>query len=122
MQSWEEYVKANILKFREMYAGLDPKIRQKVKESKFVYGNKLNKPCQVLLITYSGFSDVFLVVVNSKKMADKTIIVKQNIDFEGFWDKDENKKLNKTFGGFHLNNVRPSNVIINYLLILLSSE
>lgn len=109
MQSWEEYIKSNILKFREMYAELDPKIRQKVEESKFVYGNKLCKPCQVLLITYSGFSDVFLVVVNSKKMADKTIIVKENVDFEGFWEKDENRKLSKTFGVFYPNNLRPSN-------------
>ena len=76
---------------------------------KFAYGNRLCKPSQVLLITYSGFSDVFLVVVNSKKMADMTIIVKEDADFEGFWDKNENKKLNETFGGFHLDNVRPSN-------------
>ncbi|HDQ05840.1 MAG TPA: hypothetical protein ENN36_03845 [Candidatus Bathyarchaeota archaeon] len=47
--------------------------------------------------------------MNSKKMADMTIIVKQNVDFKGFWNKDENKKLNETFGGFHLDNVSPFN-------------
>ena len=82
MEPWKEYIEKNILKFREYYTETAIKTRvQGLVDIKQVDKGIIpfREPCQVFVITFSGFDDVFLIILNSKKLPDLQINVYENI-------------------------------------------
>lgn len=93
MQSLEEYIKSNILKFRKSYAMLDQKIKEALEKREDLYSIRLNKPVQVVVITFTKSNNVFFIFANSGKFPDMKTIGYPNMVFKKFWDNDEIEEI-----------------------------
>lgn len=106
MQSWEKYIKSNVLKFRELYSGLPEGIRVDLKKTAF-YRIRLNKPWQIVVVTFAKYTDSFFFISNSQENPDMEIIVYENIELADFWRNEQRQeKLNELFGEEGINFIK----------------
>lgn len=75
MQSWEDYIKSNILKFRKDYGELPDEAKKIVDESRKIVKYSLNKPCQVAFFDFVEPYPKLFVILHEPKNTDMSIMV-----------------------------------------------
>jgi hypothetical protein len=80
--SWEEYVKSNILHFREEYRKLKDEWKKIVETHEKVFLASLNNPCQVVVVDFGIGESKCLIVLHDKNRPDMDVVAYENVAIE----------------------------------------
>ena len=83
MLSWKEYVETDILRFRDAKI---PFLNPFIKENEEAYLASLKKPCQAVVIDFSGSHPVYIIVLHDENRPDMEITTYENVPFDQFTD------------------------------------
>lgn len=92
MISWEEYLRSNILDFRQSYKELSKEYRESIEANKETSLASLIKPSQVVVIDFNKPYPTFFIILHTEDYPDKETIVYENVRFEGFFPKLSKEK------------------------------
>lgn len=70
MISWEEFIKSNILEFRNKFKKLSEESKKLVKENKEIFRRSFNKPCQVLVFNFNKDYPTCFAILHDAKHPD----------------------------------------------------
>lgn len=87
MLSWEEYIKHNILEFRNRYKKHSEKYRKWVEKDRNASRYSLTKPSQVVVIDFNKPYPECFIILHNKKRPDMETIVFENVKFDDFSSK-----------------------------------
>lgn len=84
MQSWEEYIKSNIIHFREMLANFLESVHETNTIELEKFSSPLDKPCQVIMLDFKKPLMKTFIILNNQKNQDMETVIIEPLESDGF--------------------------------------